>query len=356
MPATVYVFSGEKVSAPTAPTATSHTFDKWMSGSSEFDFANTAITANTTLTASWNIKTYTITWKLSEDEVTPYTTTVNHGQTPAYDKSTPTKAEDASYTYTFAGWDPELVAATEDATYVAKFTATAKSKTVTFMVTDGKGASTKLDEVTLNVGAALAPSKTPEAHAYFMFKGWYTNEGMTTLAPATVPAQDGATMTVYGKYVLDVGTGDVNGDQSINVDDVTLYRRYLVGGYLQEETYKITVVENDSAAWDIDTSKTDKFFFKSAASYLGGSNPAREISVIRVALLGTYGVKVVSGYNVTGAEIVSSETVVPQQLEESEAAVQAVSEVVNNSAKAENVAMLPVIDTKRRQSDSIDVA
>ena len=51
---------------------------------------------------------------------------VESGEMPAYSGKTPTKSADSSYTYTFAGWTPEIVPATEDAAYTATYTATKK--------------------------------------------------------------------------------------------------------------------------------------------------------------------------------------------------------------------------------------
>lgn len=70
-------------------------------------------------------KTYTITWK-NYDGTILETDTVTEGETPVYSGSTPTRAEDDQYTYTFNGWNKTVVAATADATYTATYAQTAK--------------------------------------------------------------------------------------------------------------------------------------------------------------------------------------------------------------------------------------
>ena len=65
----------------------------------------------------------TITW-IVDDKTT--TEVYGKGAMPSY-KGETTKTEDKHYTYTFAGWDKELVAAVEDATYTAQFTKTGKN-------------------------------------------------------------------------------------------------------------------------------------------------------------------------------------------------------------------------------------
>lgn len=48
---------------------------------------------------------------------------------PVYAGSTPTRPDDATYTYTFEGWNPTIVVATADADYTAQFTAREKGTT-----------------------------------------------------------------------------------------------------------------------------------------------------------------------------------------------------------------------------------
>lgn len=67
--------------------------------------------------------TYTVTWKNWDGSVLETDADVAEGATPEYNGNEPTKPEDDDYTYTFAGWTPEVVEAAADAEYTATFTA-----------------------------------------------------------------------------------------------------------------------------------------------------------------------------------------------------------------------------------------
>jgi hemin uptake protein HemP len=90
-----------------------------------------AVTENATYTATFTatakVKYYTITF-VNYDGTQLQSGKIAEGEMPRYTGVTPTKPEDEQNTYTFSGWIPEIVAATEDATYTATYTASPKDQ------------------------------------------------------------------------------------------------------------------------------------------------------------------------------------------------------------------------------------
>ncbi|MBO5935643.1 MAG: InlB B-repeat-containing protein, partial [Clostridia bacterium] len=95
------------------------------------------VTGNVVYIAQFDstVNKYTITWKNGDDVLK--TEKVAYDELPVYDGTTPSKAADAQYTYTFAGWTPEVVTVTGDATYSAKYDTTLKTYTVTWINENG---------------------------------------------------------------------------------------------------------------------------------------------------------------------------------------------------------------------------
>ena len=85
---------------------------------------------------------YTVTW-VNEDGTVLATEEYEGGEMPAYKGATPTKADDATYTYTFDTWSPVLAAVTTDVTYTATFYKTRKGLSV-----DDDDETTKAPETT----------------------------------------------------------------------------------------------------------------------------------------------------------------------------------------------------------------
>ena len=102
-----------------------YTFSGWTDGTTTYGATDTlpAVTGDITYTATFDStkRSYTITWK-NDDGFVIDTTTVEYGETPTHADAT--KEATAQYTYTFAGWTPEIAAVTGDAEYTATYTAT----------------------------------------------------------------------------------------------------------------------------------------------------------------------------------------------------------------------------------------
>lgn len=83
------------------------------------------ITTDKNITASFSQETrkYTITF-VNYDDSELQSSEVAYGSMPSYTGNTPTKPNDDTYSYTFAGWDKTIVSVEGEATYKATFTPT----------------------------------------------------------------------------------------------------------------------------------------------------------------------------------------------------------------------------------------
>lgn len=127
-------------------------------------------TQNQDYEAVFSNNTYTITF-LDYDDSTLQTLTVAHGQTPS--PNTPSRSG-----YTFAGWTPSIVAATEDKTYKATYTAA--TSTVTYIVQDENGNTVSTTTETVNNGSY--PTNYPTPAAITNYTGaWSPSDPATTV-------------------------------------------------------------------------------------------------------------------------------------------------------------------------------
>ncbi|MBR1515999.1 MAG: InlB B-repeat-containing protein, partial [Paludibacteraceae bacterium] len=179
---------------PAATTAEyTYTFDNWINGTATVTGSGLTITANFTRT----VRTYDITFKNADgttlkksDGTTDAVYSVAYGETPAYDGAIPTKTADDAYTYTFNGWDNEIVAVTEDATYTATYSTTKVQYTLTWDVNGGNALTGTYTNGTIDWGTAITKPADP-TKAGHTFTGWdANNDGTADKVAATMPTSD----------------------------------------------------------------------------------------------------------------------------------------------------------------------
>ena len=125
------------------------------------------ITAPLYITITATLKQYDILF-VDDDQTTKLALVqVSHGEVPSYPNATPTKPSTDQYDYTFSGWSPALMAAVDDAIYVAVYTQTVRQYTVTFVDFDGK----VLDKQSVAYGSAANAPQNPTRVGY-TFAGW----------------------------------------------------------------------------------------------------------------------------------------------------------------------------------------
>ncbi len=154
---------------PVAPTVTrtGYTFNGWTP-------AIVAATANATYTAQWTINTYQITFNANGGEGGEVQT-VNYGTVPV--PPTVTQAG-----FTFNGWTPEIVAATEDTTYTATWL-------INYTVTFNSNGGTAVAPIIVPFGGIINKPEPDPTKAGNTFAGWFWDEGLTNEVqwPITIP-------------------------------------------------------------------------------------------------------------------------------------------------------------------------
>ena len=148
--------------APSVPARDGYFFDGWDRG---FDVT----LADMTVTAVFRLPgKYTISW-LNDDASLIDQTVVVEGETPTH--ADPTKPATAEFSYTFAGWTPNVVAVTGNATYTATYNSTRNSYTITWKNDDGS----TIDQTVVEYGQTPThadPTKPATAEFTYTFAGW----------------------------------------------------------------------------------------------------------------------------------------------------------------------------------------
>ena len=157
------------------------------------------------LTLSYEVPAFAVTF-VNDDGSTLLSQTVEYGDIPEYTGPTPTKAQDEQYTYTFNGWDKELVAVTEDVTYTATYTQTTRTYTITFVGEDG----TELQSSEVAYGdypVYHGEQPVKEATAQYTYEFHWTPEIVAVSGPATYTASFTPVLRSYAiTWLNDDGT------------------------------------------------------------------------------------------------------------------------------------------------------
>ena len=146
---------------------------------------------------------------------------VNYGEMPEYTGATPTKPATAQYTYTFAGWDKDIVAVTGEATYTATYTQTVNKYTITFQNEDGSTIEAKEYEYGATPVAPADPTKEATAQYTYTFSGW-DNTIVAVTGEATYKATFTATLNKYTITWVD-GDGNILSTEQVAYGDTPAY-------------------------------------------------------------------------------------------------------------------------------------
>ena len=176
----------------TAEPATGHHFIQWSDGNTNATRILENVTGDIELTAIFAIDTFTITF-MANGQVydTQY---VTYGSTPTVPSGTPASYQTNEYNYTFSNW-PTLNPATENTTYVAVYSETKRSYTITWKMDDGSVINTTSVEYGV-VPTHADATKAATAEYTYTFTGW-TPEVVAVEGDATYTATFSATKNSY---------------------------------------------------------------------------------------------------------------------------------------------------------------
>ena len=200
---TTYTYTkkyNEEVEVKADPTKTGYTFAGWTSA--EVEVVNGKFTMpakDVTLKAKWNVNKYTIKWVNWDDSEVRTDTEVAYG-TELEAPANPTREADAEYTYTFAGWTPEIETVTGDATYKATYTKEANTYTLTYDLDGGEWENDTTYTYTKKYNEEVEVKADPTKTGY-TFAGWTSAEVEVVNGKFTMPAKN---VTLTAKWVANI--------------------------------------------------------------------------------------------------------------------------------------------------------
>ena len=187
-----------------------YTFSGW---DSELE----AVKSDKTYTATFasSVNTYTVSW-INGDEIL-YTSALEYGMLPSFNGAVPVKDSDGVYSYSFAGWSPEVINVTGNAEYHATFTSSKLLYVVTWKNDDGSILEVDHDVTygAVPVYDGTAPTKKSDSKYTYMFSGW---------SPSMSAVTGDVTYTaIYSKTFVNYTVAWLNEDGAVILIDSTAH-------------------------------------------------------------------------------------------------------------------------------------
>ena len=160
-----------------------------------------AVTGDAVYTAVYDkaVNKYTIKWVNWDDSEVRTDTEVAYG-TELEAPANPTREADAEYTYTFAGWTPEVETVTGDATYQATYTKEANTYTLTYDLDGGEWENDTTYTYPKKYNEEVEVKADPTKEGY-TFAGWTSAEVEVVNDKFTMPAKN---VTLTAKWVANI--------------------------------------------------------------------------------------------------------------------------------------------------------
>lgn len=159
---------GETVTLTPVPDE-GYEFDHWSDGNTD-NPRDIVIGGDSTIYPIFVKKQYLIQF-VNYDESVLQSGNVEHGVKPQYNGETPTKPANPKCTYTFKGWNAEIVVATEPATYIAQFDSTLIEYEIHVIPEGGSTEGGSVD-VTGTPTYGETVTLTPQPEDGYVFEGW----------------------------------------------------------------------------------------------------------------------------------------------------------------------------------------
>ncbi len=287
---TQYRFANQFATSITPAAVGGFAFDGWYvtdgETESKYEFT-TKVTADVNLTAKWTALTFTVTL-VNGTETQKFENVAYETPLDTLGIKDASKADDEDNYYTFIGWtltaegeviDLATTKVTDNMTLYAKFTSASNKFTLTWTLTYNgnaveNGQLTVKRNTALNKIAGLPTSKNANV---LTIGTWKNGENEFTAMPT-------ANVEITAAYEIALQAGDVNGDGKVNLDDVVLFRKYLVGGYAMDEIADENIYTAITAA----DAASKTMFFKYSANLDNDANlDIRDVATIRMNVVAT---------------------------------------------------------------------